>query len=109
MLFAVMAPPVKKWFQNTRRCFETPKFKIFFPLNMPRAMRRAFPIVLLIEYKKARRQSSASLSVGGLFVKQRGKRLVLIAGLGFHGVVADEHGPNVGAGFGDHQHTDHGV
>jgi len=47
MLFAVMAPPVKKWFQNTRRCFETPKFKIFFPLNMRKANAARIPDRLL--------------------------------------------------------------
>ena len=67
-------PSCEKVVSKHPQVFGNYEIKIIFPLNMPRATRRAFPIVLLIEYKKARRQSSASLSVGGFSVKQRGKR-----------------------------------
>ena len=42
---AFTTPPVKRQFGKIRRFSRTANYKIFFPLNMPRAKRRAFKIV----------------------------------------------------------------
>ena len=42
MPFPVTTSPVKMEYRSVRRRSGIPKFKILFPLNMPRAKRRAF-------------------------------------------------------------------
>ena len=60
MLFFSTTPPVKMGYRNARRRSDIPKFKIIFPLNMARAQRKPFKIVLLAKEAAAHRPCSGS-------------------------------------------------
>jgi hypothetical protein len=45
MLLPAATPPVKKQLRKIRRFSGVANLKIIFPLNMPRAQRRAFKII----------------------------------------------------------------
>ena len=60
MLFFSTTPPVKMGYRNARRRYDIPKFKIILPLNMARAQRKPFKIVLLAKEAAAHRLCSGS-------------------------------------------------
>ena len=61
----IAPPPVKKFFPKSPQTFRKNKQKIFFPLFMPRAKRRAFKIVSLRKKAAARNVQQPFVCLSG--------------------------------------------